>query len=30
VVVIGFAVASYLVGSYVFSKLQRRFAEEMG
>jgi len=30
VVVIGFAVAAYLVGSLVFSKLQRRFAEEIG
>jgi len=29
VVVIGFAIAAYLVGSLVFSKLQRRFAEEM-
>ena len=29
VVVIGFAVAAYLVGSFVFNKLQRRFAEEM-
>lgn len=30
VVVIGFAVAAYLVGSFAFSKLQRRFAEEIG
>jgi lipopolysaccharide transport system permease protein len=29
VVVIGFATAAYLVGSFVFNKLQRRFAEEM-
>jgi len=29
VVVIGFAIAAYLVGSPVFSKLQRRFAEEL-
>ena len=29
VVVIGFAIAAYLVGSLVFSKLQRRFAEEL-
>ena len=29
-IVAGFAVAAYLVGSLVFSKLQRRFAEEMG
>jgi lipopolysaccharide transport system permease protein len=29
-VVIGFAVAAYLVGSFAFSKLQRRFAEEIG
>jgi lipopolysaccharide transport system permease protein len=29
VVVIGFAIAAYLVGSFAFSKLQRRFAEEM-
>ncbi len=29
VIVIGFAIAAYLVGSLVFSKLQRRFAEEM-
>jgi lipopolysaccharide transport system permease protein len=29
VVVIGFAIAAYLVGSLVFSKLQRRFAEEI-
>ena len=29
VITIGFAVAAYLVGSLVFSKLQRRFAEEM-
>ena len=29
VIVIGFTVAAYLVGSLVFSKLQRRFAEEM-
>jgi len=28
--VIGFAVAAYLVGSLAFSKLQRRFAEEIG
>lgn len=30
VVVIGFAIAAYLVSSFVFSKLQRRFAEEIG
>ncbi len=30
VVVIGFAIAAYLVGSLVFGKLQRRFAEELG
>ena len=29
-VVVGFAIAAYLVGSLVFSKLQRRFAEELG
>ena len=29
VVVSGFAIAAYLVGSFVFSKLQRRFAEEI-
>jgi lipopolysaccharide transport system permease protein len=29
VVVIGFAIAAYLVGSFAFSKLQRRFAEEI-
>ena len=29
-VVIGFAIAAYLVGSIVFGKLQRRFAEELG
>ena len=29
-VVIGFAIAAYLVGSLVFNKLQRRFAEELG
>ena len=29
VIVIGFAIAAYLVGSFVFSKLQRRFAEEI-
>jgi len=29
VVVIGFAIAAYLVGSLVFNKLQRRFAEEI-
>jgi lipopolysaccharide transport system permease protein len=29
VVVIGFSIAAYVVGSLVFSKLQRRFAEEM-
>jgi len=29
VVVIGFAIAAYLVGSFAFRKLQRRFAEEM-
>jgi len=29
VIAIGFAIAAYLVGSLVFSKLQRRFAEEM-
>ena len=28
-VIIGFAIAAYLVGSLVFSKLQRRFAEEI-
>jgi len=28
-VVIGFAIAAYLVGSFVFNKLQRRFAEVM-
>jgi lipopolysaccharide transport system permease protein len=28
-IVIGFAIATYLVGSLVFNKLQRRFAEEM-
>jgi len=28
-IVIGFAIAAYLVGSFVFSKLQRRFAEEI-
>jgi ABC-type polysaccharide/polyol phosphate export permease len=28
-VVIGFAIAAYLVGSFAFSKLQRRFAEEI-
>jgi lipopolysaccharide transport system permease protein len=28
-VVIGFAIAAYLLGSLVFSKLQRRFAEEI-
>jgi lipopolysaccharide transport system permease protein len=28
-VVIGFAIAAYLVGSLVFNKLQRRFAEEI-
>jgi lipopolysaccharide transport system permease protein len=28
-VVIGFGIAAYLVGSFVFSKLQRRFAEEI-
>ena len=28
-VVISFAIAAYLVGSLVFSKLQRRFAEEI-
>jgi len=30
VVVICFAVAAYLVGSFTFNKLQRRFAEEIG
>jgi len=30
VVIIGFAIAAYLVGSIVFGKLQRRFAEELG
>jgi len=30
VVVIGCTIAAYLVGSFVFSKLQRRFAEEIG
>jgi lipopolysaccharide transport system permease protein len=29
VVVIGFAIAAYLVGSFAFNKLQRRFAEEI-
>jgi lipopolysaccharide transport system permease protein len=29
VIIIGFAVAAYLVGSLVFNKLQRRFAEEL-
>jgi len=29
-VVVGFAIAAYLVGSFTFSKLQRRFAEELG
>jgi lipopolysaccharide transport system permease protein len=29
VFVIGFAIAAYLVGSLIFSKLQRRFAEEI-
>jgi lipopolysaccharide transport system permease protein len=29
VVIIGFAIAAYLVGSIVFGKLQRRFAEEL-
>ncbi len=29
VVVIGFSIATYLVGGFTFSKLQRRFAEEM-
>jgi len=29
VIVIGFAIAAYLVGSLTFSKLQRRFAEEI-
>jgi lipopolysaccharide transport system permease protein len=29
-ITIGFTVAAYLVGSFVFSKLQRRFAEEIG
>jgi len=29
VVVISFAIAAYFVGSFVFNKLQRRFAEEM-
>lgn len=28
-VVIGFAIAAYLVGSFTFNKLQRRFAEEL-
>jgi lipopolysaccharide transport system permease protein len=28
-VVVGFAIAAYLVGSFVFRKLQRRFAEEI-
>jgi lipopolysaccharide transport system permease protein len=28
-VAIGFAIAAYLVGSFTFNKLQRRFAEEM-
>jgi lipopolysaccharide transport system permease protein len=30
VVVVGFAVAAFLVGSLVFGRLQRRFAEELG
>jgi lipopolysaccharide transport system permease protein len=30
VVVGGFTVAAYLVGNFVFNKLQRRFAEELG
>jgi len=30
VVIIGFAVAAFLVGSLVFNKLERRFAEELG
>jgi lipopolysaccharide transport system permease protein len=30
VVVISFALAAYIVGSLVFNKLQRRFAEELG
>ena len=29
-IVIAFAIAAYLVGSLVFNKLQRRFAEELG
>jgi lipopolysaccharide transport system permease protein len=29
-VVIGFAIAAYFVGSLVFNKLERRFAEELG
>ena len=29
VIAIGFAIAAYLVGSFTFSKLQRRFAEEI-
>jgi lipopolysaccharide transport system permease protein len=29
VIVVGFAIAAYLVGSLVFNKLQRRFAEQM-
>ncbi|MFO7997344.1 MAG: ABC transporter permease [Dehalococcoidia bacterium] len=29
-VIVGFSVAAYLVGSFVFSRLQRRFAEELG
>jgi lipopolysaccharide transport system permease protein len=30
VVTIGFAIAAYLVGSFTFNKLERRFAEELG
>ena len=30
IIVVGFAVAALLVGSLVFSKLERRFAEELG
>jgi lipopolysaccharide transport system permease protein len=30
VVVVGFAIAAFLVGSLVFGRLQRRFAEELG
>ena len=30
VIVVGFAIAAFLVGSLVFNKLERRFAEELG